>query len=78
MAPRQLPERNLLALWKALDADHSGFITAGEFGMFMKQVRPPPPPPPPATAATSAAATLRPPCPAGRAAQRGGVEGAAH
>ena len=32
-----LPEPKLRALWRALDEDASGFISAGEFGRFMKK-----------------------------------------
>ena len=31
-----LPERQLQEAWRALDDDNSGFITAGEFGRFMR------------------------------------------
>ena len=35
--PAQLPESKLRSLWRALDDDSSGFITAKEFGSFMKK-----------------------------------------
>lgn len=35
--PSELPEPKLQALWKRLDEDSSGYITAGEFGRFMKK-----------------------------------------
>ena len=31
-----VPERKLQQVWRALDDDNSGFITAGEFGRFMR------------------------------------------
>ena len=34
---RELPEERLQSVWRALDADNSGFVTAGEFGRFMRQ-----------------------------------------
>ena len=36
LGPNQVAKDELLALWKALDADGSGLITSGEFGQFMK------------------------------------------
>ena len=36
----ELPEERLLALWKVLDENASGFIDAGELGRFMKIGRP--------------------------------------
>ena len=33
---KELPERKLMAIWLALDQDHSGLISAGEFGAFMR------------------------------------------
>ena len=36
LGPTQVSKDELLALWKALDADGSGLITSGEFGQFMK------------------------------------------
>ena len=33
----QLPEARLKSLWRALDDDDSGYITAKEFGLFMKK-----------------------------------------
>ncbi len=36
LGQRLLPDRRLKALWKALDEDASGFISAGEFGRFMR------------------------------------------
>ena len=32
----ELPESRLRSLWKALDADASGWISCGEFGKFMR------------------------------------------
>ena len=37
LRPAELPEPQLRRLWKALDEDAEGFITAGEFGRFMKK-----------------------------------------
>ena len=37
MSPRDLPELDLQSVWRALDADSSGFISAGEFGGFMRK-----------------------------------------
>ena len=34
MTARMLPEKTLKTVWKALDADSSGRLTAGEFGAF--------------------------------------------
>ena len=31
-----LPEAHLRSLWRALDADGSGYLTTGEFGKFMR------------------------------------------
>ena len=36
LRPAQLPESKLRSLWRALDDDGSGFITAKEFGSFMR------------------------------------------
>ena len=33
---KELPERKLMALWLALDADNSGLISAGELGAFLR------------------------------------------
>jgi Ca2+-binding EF-hand superfamily protein len=33
----ELPEGKLRAVWKAIDADASGFLSVGEFGRFMKK-----------------------------------------
>ena len=35
-----LPETRLLALWKGIDANENGFITAGEFGRFLRAAIP--------------------------------------
>jgi len=32
----QLPEVKMQGVWRSLDADSSGFISAGEFGVFMR------------------------------------------
>jgi hypothetical protein len=37
ISQQELAERILLSLWKVLDDDGSGFVTAGEFGKFMRQ-----------------------------------------
>eukprot|EP00931_Biecheleriopsis_adriatica_P123500 TRINITY_DN98548_c0_g1_i1.p1 TRINITY_DN98548_c0_g1~~TRINITY_DN98548_c0_g1_i1.p1 ORF type:complete len:261 (-),score=42.52 TRINITY_DN98548_c0_g1_i1:10-792(-) len=37
VSARQFPDEQLQALWRALDTDESGLITAGEFGAFMKR-----------------------------------------
>ena len=34
---KAMPEEKLQSLWKTLDEDSSGFISAGEFGHFMKK-----------------------------------------
>ena len=34
---RQCPDLRLRGVWRALDADGSGYLTAGEFGHFMKR-----------------------------------------
>ena len=44
LPPRKLPDGQLRAVWAALDADGSGFITAGEFGGFMRKGEPAVPP----------------------------------
>ena len=44
LPPRKLPDSKLRAVWAALDADGSGFITAGEFGGFMRKGEPAVPP----------------------------------
>ena len=31
-----MPEAHLRSLWRALDADGSGYVTTGEFGKFMR------------------------------------------
>lgn len=36
MLPSMVPEEELHAVWRALDADASGYITTGEFGRFMR------------------------------------------
>ena len=36
MAKGDVPDEELQGAWNALDDDDSGFITAGEFGPFMK------------------------------------------
>lgn len=36
LSTHHMPKSRLLALWKALDEDGSGFICAGEFGRFMR------------------------------------------
>ena len=36
MSETEMPEPRLKALWLALDADCSGYLTSGEFGAFMK------------------------------------------
>merc|ERR1712190_355258 len=33
----QFSEEQLQAIWRALDEDHSGLITCGEFGNFMRK-----------------------------------------
>ena len=40
LKPAQLPEARLKSLWRALDDDNSGYITAKEFGHFMKKGAP--------------------------------------
>ena len=37
LRPAQLPDYQLQSLWRALDDDGSGFITAKEFGIFMRR-----------------------------------------
>ena len=37
LSHEELPSAKLKTLWCALDTDQSGFITAGEFGAFMKR-----------------------------------------
>ena len=37
LRPAQLPESQLRSLWRALDDDGSGYITAKEFGQFMNK-----------------------------------------
>ena len=37
LKPADLPEARVKAVWKALDADLGGFLTAGEFGAFMRK-----------------------------------------
>ena len=34
---RQCPDLRLRGVWRALDADGSGYLTAGEFGHFMRR-----------------------------------------
>ena len=41
MKKSQVPDEELQAAWNALDDDDSGFVTAGEFGPFMKSGAPP-------------------------------------
>ena len=41
MKVSDVPDVELQGAWNALDDDDSGFITAGEFGPFMKMGRPP-------------------------------------
>jgi len=36
LSPYLLPEYMMQALWKAIDEDNSGYISAGEFGKFMR------------------------------------------
>ena len=36
MTTRMLPDKTLKTVWRALDADNSGRLTAGEFGAFMR------------------------------------------
>lgn len=33
----EMPEARIQSLWRALDADQSGFVSAGEFGRFMRK-----------------------------------------
>ena len=37
MKASDVPDEELQGAWNALDDDDSGFITAGEFGTFMKK-----------------------------------------
>ena len=36
LSAEELPDTRLRSLWKALDQDGSGYVTAGEFGQFMR------------------------------------------
>ena len=38
--PEEIRDAELHSLWLALDADLSGFVTAGEFGVFMRKGEP--------------------------------------
>ena len=40
ISPDEIHEAELQSLWLALDADLSGFVTAGEFGAFMRKGEP--------------------------------------
>lgn len=37
LTPGQMPEQELQAVWRAIDTDCSGWISAGEFGRFMRK-----------------------------------------
>ena len=36
LPPAEMPDRRVKAVWLSLDVDHSGHISAGEFGKFMR------------------------------------------